>query len=168
MLKNSTSIHSSRCWRVLYLVYVIKISVSFPTFVFLISHPFVSLPQLLLHLLCNFHSCYCWSCLYSVRQQVSSGLQNSSQYFGRSQSFCSQYGLGSYSDFQLFEYPSQASGNRSKLTNYNYCHDHSYTPQLFSFFLFFGEISGFVYPAIFLLFSNICLPDKKNPPDHEL
>ena len=38
----------------------------------------------------------------SLRQQVSSGLYDSSQYSGRSQEFGSLEGLDSSSDFQLF------------------------------------------------------------------
>ena len=40
---------------------------------------------------------------WSLRNKVSSGLQDSSQYSGRSQQCCSMNGLDSFSDFQLFQ-----------------------------------------------------------------
>ena len=49
--------------------------------------------------------------------QVSSGLQDSSQYSSRPHQCCSLDGIDSSSDFQLFELPYQALGYRSKCTN---------------------------------------------------
>ena len=55
--------------------------------------------------------------LESEWQQVSSSLQDSSQYSDRSQQCCSLD--NSSSDFQLFQSFSQAFGDRSKRANYN-------------------------------------------------
>ena len=64
-------------------------------------------------------------------QQVSSGLQDSSQYSGWSQQCCSLVKLDSSLDFQYFQSPFQAFGDCSKCTNYNWYHYHPPVPQLF-------------------------------------
>ena len=51
--------------------------------------------------------------------QVSSGLLDSSQYSGWCQQCCSLYGLGSSSNFQLFQSPFQSFRDFLKCTNYN-------------------------------------------------
>ena len=65
--------------------------------------------------------------LSAVRwQQVSSSLQNSSQYSGWSQQCCSLDGLNSSSDFQLFQSLYRTLGDRCKRTkkNYYYCYNY--------------------------------------------
>ena len=53
----------------------------------------------------------------SGRQQVSSGLEDSSRYSGRSQEYCSLDGHHSSSDFQIFQLSFQTFLDRSKRTN---------------------------------------------------
>ena len=52
-------------------------------------------------------------------QQVSSSLQDSSQYSGRSQQCCSLDGLHSSSYFQILQSLYQSFGDCTKSTNYN-------------------------------------------------
>ena len=68
--------------------------------------------------------------LRSESQQVSSGLQGSSQYSDRSQQCCILDGLDSISDFELFHLSFPAFGDCSKRVNNN-CYDcHPCVPQL--------------------------------------
>ena len=64
-------------------------------------------------------------------QQVSSGLQDSSQYSSQSQQCFNLDGLDLSPDFQLFQSPFQAFWDHLKSTNYNWYHPHLYVPQLF-------------------------------------
>ena len=61
-------------------------------------------------------------------QQVSSGLQDFSQYSSWSQDCCSLDGLHSSSDFQIFHSSFQVSEDRSKNTNNNWYHRHPQAP----------------------------------------
>ena len=63
--------------------------------------------------------------------QVSSSLQNSSQYSGRYQPCCSLDGLHSSSYFKVFEYWYQSFGGCTKSTNYNSYNRHLHDPLFF-------------------------------------
>ena len=98
--------------------------------------------------------------LDSERQQVSYGLQDSSQYSGRFRNCCCLNGLDSFPDFLLFQFPFETFGNRSKCANNNWYH------RLFSLiakskysslFLFFVLFVFFVFVFCFLWFS-LCDP----------
>ena len=84
--------------------------------------------------------------LKSEWHQVPSGLQDSSKYSARLQQCYSLDGLGSSSDFQLFQPPYKAFRNRSKCTIYNNYH----RPQHVSHFLVLKQ-----GPSIFLSFRRL-------------
>ena len=63
-------------------------------------------------------------------QQVSSSLQNSSQYSGLSQQYCSLDGLHS-SYFQVLQSLYQTIGDCTERTNYNWYHSRFHVPQFF-------------------------------------
>ena len=67
------------------------------------------------------------------RQQVSSNLQYTSQYYGRSQQCNSLDGLHSSSYFQLLQSLDQFFGDCTKRTNYNWYNRHIHVPQCFQF-----------------------------------
>ena len=64
-------------------------------------------------------------------QNVSSGLQDSSQYSNHSQQCSSLNCLDSSSDFKLFQSPSQLFGIRSKCTYFSWYHCHSNVSHIF-------------------------------------
>ena len=64
-------------------------------------------------------------------QQVSSGLQDSSQYSGRSQQCCCLYGLHSCSYLQVLQPVYQSLGDCTERTSYNCYHRHFLAPLLF-------------------------------------
>ena len=70
--------------------------------------------------------------LESEWQQVSSDLQDYSQYSVHSQQSCSLDGLDSSTDFQLLQSLYQSFGDWSKCTNYNWYNHPLHVPQLFS------------------------------------
>ena len=72
--------------------------------------------------------------LESERQQITSGLLDSSRYSDRSYQCCKLNGLDSSSHFQLFRSPFQSFGNRSKRSNNKWYHRHFQVPQFFFFF----------------------------------
>ena len=64
-------------------------------------------------------------------QQFSLSPQDSFQYSGRSQLYCSLEGLDSSSEFQLFQLLFHANGDRFKCANYNLYHRYPHVLQLF-------------------------------------
>ena len=64
--------------------------------------------------------------------QVSSSIQDSSQYSGRSQQCCSLDGLHSSSYLQVFQFLYQSFGDCNKSTNYNWHNRHFLVSQFFS------------------------------------
>ena len=90
--------------------------------------------------------------LESEWQRVSSGFQDSSQYFGCSQQSCSLDDLNSFSNFQFIQPIFKAFGDHSKCTKYNWYHCHSHVPQLF---YFSGKIQVFVYLFAFIYFHPV-------------
>ena len=64
-------------------------------------------------------------------QQVSSSLQESSQYSGDSQQCWNLDGLNSPSYFQLLQFLYQSFGNCTKSTNFNWYHRHFYVPHVY-------------------------------------
>ena len=94
------------------------------------------------------------------RQQVSSGLQNSSLYSSQSQQCWALDGPDSPSDFQFFP---QAFSNRSKRTNSNWYHYHFHVPRHF----FFSSLSSIWVFVRFLSFSLYDLLERQNPLDDD-
>ena len=69
---------------------------------------------------------------WSQWQEVSGGLQDSTQYSSLSQQCISLYGLNFSSDFKFRHFLFEALGERSKCANYNWYHRHPHGLQLFS------------------------------------
>ena len=97
--------------------------------------------------------------LESEWQQVSSCLQDFSQYSSRSQQCCCLDGLNFSTDFQFLQSLLQAPGDRSEFTKYNLV-----SPSLssskasfffFFFFLFCGKIKVFVNLFTFFYFPSV-------------
>ena len=93
--------------------------------------------------------------LESAWQQVSSSLQDSSQYSGRSQ-WCSSFecfDLSSY--FQVLQSFYQSYGDCTKSTNYNWYNHHFYYPRFLGFF--FNSLARLRYLSLFSLSFNFTL-----------
>ena len=73
-------------------------------------------------------------------QQVSSSLQNSSQYSSRSQNCCSLDGLHPSCYFQLRQFFYQSFSDCTKSTNYNWYNCHFHVPQVFQFIFHFLSV----------------------------
>ena len=76
-------------------------------------------------------------------QQVSSSLQDSSQYSGQSQQCCSSDSLQPSSYFQILQSLYQSFGDYTKSTNYNWYFRHFHLPQ------FFDSLSTSRYSSLF-------------------
>ena len=92
-------------------------------------------------------------------QQVNSRLQDCSQYSGRPQQCCSLNLLCSSSGLPLFQFPSQAFGDRSKHTNYDCYQCHPNFPQ---FLLVLWQGLSTYFSFCFLLFSLSVPPRRQN------
>ena len=107
--------------------------------------------------------------LESEWQQVSSGLQDSSEHFSPSQQCCSLNILDSSSDFSLFQSPFQSFRDCSKHTNYNCYHCYQHVPLLF--FLGGSSLTRSKYLSIFslsLIFYLCSTETAKSPRQHSL
>ena len=91
-------------------------------------------------------------------QQVSSSLQDSSQYFGRSQQCYSLDSLHSSSYFQVLQPLYQSFGDCTKCTNYNWYHHHFHVPQ---FFLFPSKVKVLIFLFTSFQFYSMVSQDSK-------
>ena len=85
--------------------------------------------------------------------QISSSLQDSSEYSCRSQQLSTLYGLVSPSDIHLLRFFLKASWDRPKPVNYNWYHGH---PDIRHFFFnFSSEVQVFVYLFVFFYVPSV-------------
>ena len=91
-------------------------------------------------------------------QQVSSSLQNSSQYSGRSQQCCPLDSLHPSHYFQVSQSLYQSFGDCTKSTNYNWYNRHFHAPQ---FFQFPCKVDVLIPLFVFILFYSVALSDTK-------
>ena len=122
-----------------------------------------SINSILSYITCKFFTAT-WAGDLSLESiwQVSSGLQNSSEYFGHAQQGCHLDGFCSSSDFQFFQFPIHASGDCSKCTNYNWYH---YQPNVSLLFLVLRQGPSICQSFCFLLFPLFCSWEWQNPLD---
>ena len=90
-------------------------------------------------------------------QQVSSSLQDSSEYYCWSQQYCSLDGFDSTTDFQFFKSLLQDLRDHSERVNYNcyYLHFHVLLSFLFFLFLFSRKFQVFIYIFAFFYFHSV-------------
>ena len=94
--------------------------------------------------------------LESKGQQVSSSLQDSSWYSGRSQQSCILDGLHWLSYFQVLKSLYQSFGDCTEHTNYNWHHRHFHSSIVFCFIIII-TLSGFMFSFIFSLYIVIII-----------
>ena len=94
-------------------------------------------------------------------QQVSSSLQDSSQYFGRSPPCCSLDSLLPSRYFKVFQSWYQSFDECTKSTNYNWYNRHFHVPQFF--FQFPSKVQVLISLFCILSILLCCPPEQQSP-----